>query len=118
MSKTGSGVRVYTSASPLGPYIYRGNINRAGHQVRGLSSPDTEAGMGPADSIIPAQQAQIATIPARDGPLYLWIGDRWQSAPDGIKGHDFQYWSSPLEFDADGMIKQLEWHDTWSLRLN
>jgi hypothetical protein len=101
----------------LGPYTYRGNINRAGPRVKDLPSPDTEAGTGRGDTIIAAQQAQIATIPGKNGPLYLWIGDRWQSAPDGIMGHDFQYWSSPLEFDGDGMIKQLHWQDAWPVTL-
>jgi hypothetical protein len=37
------------------------------------------------------------------------MGDEWGSRPDGIKGHDYQYWSSPLQFEKDGMIKQLKW---------
>jgi hypothetical protein len=45
------------------------------------------------------------------------MGDRWGSRPDSIKGHDFQYWSSPLEFEADGMIKQLHWEDSWQMGL-
>ena len=31
----------------------------------------------------------------------MYIGDHWQSAPDGIKGHDFTVWA-PLFFSADG----------------
>jgi hypothetical protein len=42
------------------------------------------------------------------------MGDRWHSTPDKIKGHDFQYWSSPLQFEEDGMIRQLRWEDQWS----
>ena len=30
---------------------------------------------------------------------YLYTGDLWSSAPDGLKAHDIQYWSPPLEFD-------------------
>ena len=30
---------------------------------------------------------------------YLYTGDLWSSAPDGLKSHDLQYWSPPLEFD-------------------
>ena len=37
------------------------------------------------------------------------MGDRWGSRPDGVKGHDFQYWSRPLEFTADGGILPLQW---------
>ena len=44
--------------------------------------------------------------------VYLWIGDRWHSAIDGVKGHDFQHWEI-LSFDPDGMIQQLERRDYW-----
>ena len=30
---------------------------------------------------------------------YLYTGDLWSSAPDGLKSHDIQYWSPPMEFD-------------------
>ncbi len=33
----------------------------------------------------------------------VWMGDRWQHAPDGIKGHDPTYFE-PLQFDSDGTI--------------
>jgi hypothetical protein len=32
----------------------------------------------------------------------MYIGDRWQSAPDGVKEHDFTVWE-PLQFSNDGM---------------
>lgn len=32
----------------------------------------------------------------------LLVGDRWQSAPDGIKAHDFSYWT-PLSFLPNGI---------------
>ncbi|HUA68386.1 MAG TPA: hypothetical protein VMA13_07535, partial [Candidatus Saccharimonadales bacterium] len=105
----GSGARVYTGSEPMGPYTYRGNINIKAPDARDLPSPFTVPGTGRADSIIPAQQTYVATLPTPDGPIYIWMGDRWGSRPDGIKGHDFQYWSRPLEFDSDGMIKQLTW---------
>jgi hypothetical protein len=46
---------------------------------------------------------------------FLWMGDMWGSAIDNVKGHDFQYWSSPLEFDEEGNILPLEWVDSWSV---
>lgn len=88
----GSGARVFTSASPLGPYTERKNINR-----------DPVTGK----PIIPAQQTWVARIPTRNGNAFIWLGDRWGSRPDGIKGHDFQYWSAPLKFSADGDILPL-----------
>jgi hypothetical protein len=41
---------------------------------------------------------------------YIWTGDRWMQAPDGIKGHEPQFWSR-LEFDAAGNIQPLKWVD-------
>ena len=114
----GSGARVYTATKPLGPYTYRGNINIKADHVRDLPSPWTKTGHGRPDTIIKAQQTHIATIPTARGIVHLWMGDRWHSCPDGIKGHDFQYWSSPLEFEDDGMVRQLRWEDQWKLDLD
>jgi len=94
----GSGARGFTARSPLGPYTERGNINR-------------DAAGKP---IIPAQQTFVATLPAADGPVYLWMGDQWGSRPDGVKGHDLQYWSAPLEFLPDGSIAPLEKLPHWT----
>lgn len=113
----GTGVRVYTSRNPLGPFEYRGNINIASDTTRGLPTTWTWPGSGRPDTIIKAQGKHIANLPTPSGTAFIWIGDRWGSAPDGIKGHDFQYWSSPLQFEPDGMIKQLQWEDSWTLAL-
>lgn len=95
----GSGVRVYTAQSPLGPFTNRGNINRRAD----------------GSVIIAAQQTHVAQLQTPKGVEFIWMGDRWGSRPDGIKGHDFQYWSSPLVFEADGSIKPMQWEDKWSL---
>jgi len=97
----GADVRVFTAASPLGPYTLRGEINR-----------DATGGL-----IIPAQQTHVATIPTVNGPELLWMGDCWGSRPDGIKGHDLQYWSSPLRFEEDGTINQLTFTKEFELVL-
>jgi hypothetical protein len=46
----------------------------------------------------------------------MWMGDRWGSTPDGIKGHDFQTWL-PLEFADDGTVRPLRKIDAWPLIL-
>ena len=95
----GSGARVYVASSPLGPYTQRSNINRdPGHKP-----------------IVAAQQASIAHIPTPDGDALIWIADRWGSRPDGIKGHDFQFWSAPLRFDSEGNIAPIANVAQWSL---
>jgi len=113
----GSGARVYTAAAPLGPFTYRGNINIKAASARDLPSPFTTPASGRPDCIIKAQQTHVATLPTPSGIVYLWMGDRWGSRPDGIKGHDFQYWSGPLAFDKDGMIQQLKFDDQWKFSL-
>ena len=97
----GSGAQVLTSSGPLGPYHVRANINRQ----PGSGAP-----------IVPAQETWVATIPTPDGPVFVWMADRWQSAPDGIKGHDFQFWA-PLEFSPEGDILPLKAITQWSLSL-
>lgn len=95
----GSGARVFVATHPLGPYTQIGNINR-------------DANGKPT---IPAQQTFIATVQTPDGPVYLWMGDEWNSRPDGIKGHDLQYWGPPLKFAADGSILPLENTPSWTV---
>jgi len=99
----GSPVQVYASTSPLGPYAPRSNINRR---------PENGA------PIIPAQETWVTKIPMSGEPVYIWMGDRWESTPDGIKGHDFQFWSAPLTFSPDGDIQPMKnigrWDITWT----
>jgi len=113
----GTGVRVYTAATAMGPFTYRGNINLKADNPRDLPSPWTPPGTGRADSIIKAQGKHVAAVPTPGGMAFLWIGDRWSTRPDGLKGHDFQYWSSPLQFESDGMLQQMKWEDQWMLEL-
>lgn len=113
----GSGARVYTASSPLGPFSYRGNINIQADAARDVASPWTTPGTGRPNCIIKAQQTHVARLPAASGTVYLWMGDLWGSRQDGIKGHDLQYWSSPLHFEPDGMIRQLQWEDQWQFEL-
>jgi hypothetical protein len=67
--------------------------------------------------VIPAQQTYVAEIPSAKGKQYLWMGDLWGSRPDGMKGHNFQYWSSPLHFDTNGNILPLRWENEGTLNL-
>ncbi|WP_020566822.1 family 43 glycosylhydrolase [Neolewinella persica] len=62
----------------------------------------------PGPIIIPAQQTYVMDIQTASGTEFLWMGDLWGSASDNVKGHDYQYWSSPLRFDAQGWIEPLE----------
>ena len=96
----GSLVQVLTSTSPYGPFSTRSNINR---------QPDSNT------PIIPAQETWVAKIPMISEPAFIWMADRWQSASDKIKGHDFQFWSAPLEFSADGDILPVKDVARWQI---
>ena len=86
----GAGSRVYVADHPLGPYRFTRNINRTG-------------GTNDGQIIIPGQETHVAQLATPDGPAYIQMYDLWESTPDGVKGHDFVYWTSPLQFDEDGV---------------
>ena len=136
----GSEVQVFTATSPLGPFSTKPqwNINRRPQydvptlftqETNGIKVPAPEGTftLHPKNStfintnnlpIIPAQQTWVARIPMSGEPLFIWMADRWESSPDGIKGHDFQFWSAPLKFSPDGDILPIEnigrWNITWA----
>ena len=111
---TGSGVRTYTSSNVMGPYTYRGNINiLPSDAAHGQSW--TVPGSGRADTILHAQQTDVTELPSTAGPIYLWIGDKWGSTPDGIKGHDFQVWV-PLQF-SDHRVLPLRNLADWQIEI-
>jgi hypothetical protein len=66
--------------------------------------------------IIPAQQSCVMKLTKKQNNHYVWMGDLWGSASDNIKGHDYQFWSAPLEFYPNGLIKDLEWEDEVIIR--
>jgi hypothetical protein len=71
----GSGSVVLTAPHPLGPWNY------------------SRVDLNPKSSIIgarpiAAQESFVVHIPKSDS--YIYVGDRWRSAPDHLKSHDFQ----------------------------
>jgi len=92
--KQGSPVYAYSAPSALGPYTK-------------LPTPITGA--------IPGQQTNIAPFVTADGVEYMWQGDRWQSSPDGEKGHDFSYWG-PLTW-SNTSIQALDFLNSFTLNM-
>lgn len=86
--REGSGVTVHTSLSPLGPYQTKNYLGSEGH----------------------AQQFNVLKYRTSGSEVYryLWQGDKWQSSPDGAKGHDFTYWI-PMSFDEHGNVQYLNY---------
>lgn len=76
----GSAVSVYTATSPLGPYTARTSLGDLTSQATDIFAYVDDSGV----------------------EQFMYIGDHWQSAPDGMKGHDFTVWA-PIQFSADGL---------------
>jgi hypothetical protein len=68
-------------------------------------------------SITRAQQNSIWQVDTASGEVvYLWVGDRWQQAPDGVKGHDPQTVLRLVFDDANGgQIAKLVSEDSFEL---
>jgi len=96
---------------------YENGVNVASKANGGTAKASSEY-VDASDNIIHAQQTHIAEIATKTGTAYLWMADRWGSRPDGIKGHDFQYWGSPLIFNGDGTIQKMSFVNTFSLDLS
>jgi Glycosyl hydrolases family 43 len=51
-----------------------------------------------------SQQTDIFSYVDSNGEKqFMYVGDHWQSSPDGLKSHDFTVWA-PLVFDATGNV--------------
>jgi hypothetical protein len=66
--------------------------------------------------IIAAQQTFVMPLQTTAGIQYIWMGDLWGSALNNIKGNDFQYWSAPLQFYKNGLIKELSFLPIHSIK--
>ena len=62
-----------------------------------------------------AQQFSVAAIATTSGTLPMYIGQRFGSALDGLKCHDWQFWA-PLVVQ-NGVVAELAWVDEWSVDL-
>jgi len=118
---------VHTASSPLGPWTTHPNdiACRPPTNVN-LTHPDNVKFQGTPTpnqgcmynsneiSVTKSQQNYIIQIATTTGTAYVWTGDRWQQAPDGIKGHEPQFWV-PLTFNTDGSIEPISWLDEFQL---
>jgi hypothetical protein len=86
-------------------------LNIPSHQFTVYKTKDGTEGK----PIIPAQQTYVMELQTSKGKQWIWMGDLWGSASDGIKGHDFQFWSTPLQFYSNGLVQTVSWTDKWQL---
>ena len=95
-------MHAYSAKDALGPYAYLGEI---------AAGPNSQGGK----IATSAQQTNVFPVKGSDGSLsFMWQGDRWQSAPDHLKSHDFTYWDTLL-FTATGGIERLTWRDWFTV---
>ncbi len=101
----GGFVHAYRATSPLGPYDYLGQI---------AQGPNKGAWGG--DVSTSSQQTATVSFQGNLGAnaTVLWVGDRWQSAPDRLKSHDFTFFE-PLSFDDQGNLFNLTWLDNFTM---
>lgn len=98
----GANAFTWVAKSPLGPYQYVGDL--IGFNAT-AGTYDTQA-----------QQFSVAALPTAQGTVPMYIGQRFGSARDGLKCHDFQYWA-PLAFDAQNLPKPFGFVDSFNLEI-
>jgi hypothetical protein len=126
----GSGMFVFWSRHPMGPWTQQSQDASRGLIDLGctpnattptpLTNPmgrtlpttaQTTSGQGclynaAGASVTQAQQNFVIEIPSRmpgGSSEFIWTGDRSMQSPDGIKGHEPQYWGR-LQFSSTGAI--------------
>ena len=65
-----------------------------------------------------AQQFSVAALPLYAGgePLPVYVGQRFGSADDGLKCHDYQY-LAPLHVGEDGVVAELSWVNEFTVEI-
>jgi hypothetical protein len=118
----GSGIVVHVASHPMGPWRRLPGPDIACKNITNQGLPEAEPTPGQGcqyedprkTSTTRAQQNFIIQVDTPHGKEYIWTGDRWQQAPDGIKGHDPQTWL-PLKFNPDGSIQFISWIDKFEI---
>ena len=132
----GSGMYVFTAPHPLGPWTQQTEPDGTAdygcmpnattptpaeqHTLPATAFPQPGQGClyglppgGTAASATRAQQNFVFETPRGE---FVWTGDRWMQAADGIKGHEPQFWAR-LEFDAAGRVRPMRWVDEVTIEL-
>lgn len=107
----GSGINVYTAMHALGPY------SSTSYDIGCAPSPSGKVNIQTCNSSVGAQQNSIFNVQTSSGTSQIWVGDRWQSAPDHLKSHDFQYWVL-LRWDdtvVPARLHHLSWVDNFTI---
>jgi hypothetical protein len=65
-----------------------------------------------------AQQFSVAAVPLFAGgePLPVYVGQRFGSADDGLKCHDYQY-LAPLHVSPTGVVAEMAWVNDFTVEI-
>ena len=124
----GSGILVYIAEHPLGPWKAQpgGNLacvpppqdNFEREVLGGTPTPGQGCLYGGSSDVSTthAQQNFVINYESLDGKIKerIWTGDLWQQSPDGLKGHEGQFWV-PLRFTEAGHIQKVRHVDSFQL---
>lgn len=99
-----------TAHADVADYVDVGAVPTPGQGCLYNGSSDTSTTRSQQNFVV---QVEVANGDGESETQYWWTGDRWQQAPDGIKGHEPQFWV-PLRFDASGNIEDVRWVDSFS----
>jgi hypothetical protein len=102
-----TGTSYMRATSPLGPWVGKLANSEKETQHRGLPISEKSCGGQPAD---------VAMLPGRDGPIFLYQSDRWDNG-NPSETHATHYWE-PLRFDADGAIEPLACASAFDIELS
>ena len=109
----GGKVHAYSATKPLGPYDYLGEIAAGPNPFGGDIATSSQQ-----TNVFPVKSSK-STNPGVGNPddvTFMWQGDRWQSAPDKLKSHDFTFWK-PLNFAKNGSINRIVWADWFTVQV-
>jgi hypothetical protein len=130
----GSGGFVYTASAPLGPWVAQAQplgdviceVPLPG-SVPAAPTPDQGClygGGADTAAVTRAQASYVVRAPipnssSSDSDTLIWAGDRWGQSPDGLKGHEPQFWA-PLRWDdtaSPPVLQHLRWLDNFTVDL-
>ena len=107
----GANAFVWVADDPLGPYTLQEGSSSG---LLGNVIPfNVSTGM----YLTGAQQFSVAAIPRASGgePIPMYIGQRFGSAEDGLKCHDYQYFS-PLTVNS-GVVAEMSWVNEFTVEI-
>jgi hypothetical protein len=111
--RDGANAFVWVSSSgPLGPYVLQDGTSS------GLMGNVIPFNASSGRYLTGAQQFSVAAIPLFKGgePLPVYVGQRFGSADDGLKCHDYQY-MAPLSLLPSGAVAELAWVDNFQVEI-